>query len=545
MTNELIMNVTVGETRIARLEDGQVSELFIERDDEEQVVGSIYKGVVNRVLPGMQAAFVDIGLEKATFLYVSDVVPDIFEDDEEEEEESEAVVETAVEPGTETDASAGGTGAGEKTAEGDGKPKVGAPKGSGGGRRLPRRRQKYNLPKIEDLLKEGQQVVVQVAKAPIRTKGARVTCHVSFPGRFIVFMPSVDHVGVSRRISTREERVRLRKIMNDGKPGKGGYIARTVCTGAEESALVQDMKNVYEIWEKIAVAQETAKAPSLLYRDLGLVLRSVRDLMSSDVDRLVIDSKEDYNEIMAFMDKFMPDLAGRVELYEGESPLFDVYGIETEINRALSKKIWLKSGGYLVVDQNEALTSIDVNTGRFVGRDNFEDTILKTNLEAATEIAYQLRLRNIGGIIINDFIDMERHANRNKVFYALKDALRKDKTRSTITKISELGLVEMTRKRTRESLTQTLSENCFYCQGRGRIKTPMTVAFELFRELRRTVEHLTGKSIVVHVHPTVARVLFNELRKRLDNLEKKCGKRIIVEAAEALHVEKFTIATKG
>lgn len=526
MANELIMNVTVGETRIARLENGAVAELYIERDDDEQVVGNIYKGVVNRVLPGMQAAFVDIGLEKATFLYVSDVVDDIFDDDEEDEEEEANGKEEATTP------------------END-KPAESSPDNR---RQRPKRFHKKhsrNLPKIEDILKEGQQIVVQVAKAPIRTKGARVTSHASIPGRYIVYMPTIDHIGVSRRISTHQERMRLRKIIQENRPSKGGFIARTVCAGATEEALIQDMKNVHEMWQGASKKNDQLKPPALLYQDMGLVLRSVRDLMSSEIDRLVIDSKDDYDAIMAFMNKFMPDLAGRVELYSSESPIFDVYGIESEINRALTKKVWLKSGGYLIIDQNEALTSIDVNTGRFVGRDSFEDTILKTNLEAAEEIAYQLKLRNIGGIIINDFIDMERYGNRQKVFYALKDALRKDRTRTTITKISDLGLVEMTRKRTRDSLSQTLSEPCIYCNGRGRTKSPMTVAFEMFRDLRRTAEHLNGRAVVVHVHSSVARVLFNELRIRLDNLEKRFQKRIIVEADPGHHVEQFTIKTRG
>ena len=305
------------------------------------------------------------------------------------------------------------------------------------------------------------------------------------------------------------------------------------------------MKRLREIWDEISTKQEKAKPPALIYNDLSLVLRSVRDLMSPDIDRLVIDSEEDYQDILKFMEQFMPDLANRVELYNSEAPLFDVYGIETEINRALGKKVWLKSGGYLIIDRSEALTAIDINTGRFVGRHDFEETILQTNLEAAQEIAYQLRLRNIGGIIIIDFIDMERFPNRQKVFYTFKDALRKDKVRTTISKISELGLVEMTRKRTREALAEMLSETCFYCNGKGHIKTPFTVAFEIFRELKRTFRHIDGRAIVVHVNPRVAQVLFHEARERLDAMERRFKKRILIETDETYHVEKFEITTKG
>lgn len=505
MSDELIMNVTPGETRIARLESGSVAELYIERADDQQIAGNVYKGVVNRVLPGMQAAFLDIGLEKAAFLYVTEIVPDLFEGADDDDEEG-------------------------------GESKKGPVSG---------RRRRGPLPKIEDILKEGQSVVVQVAKEPIRTKGARVTCHISFPGRYVVYMPTVDHVGVSRRIGSYEERQRLKGIIVKNRSSKGGFIARTISVGAAEEALTADINNLKNIWNTIVEKQEKAKPPALLYQDLSLVLRSVRDLMSPDIDRLVVDSEEEYKAVLNFMQQFMPDLANRVEFYNKETPLFDIYGIETEINRALGKKVWLKSGGYLIIDQSEALTAIDINTGRFVGRDDFEETILQTNLEAAEEIAYQLRLRNIGGIIIIDFIDMERYANRQKVFYALKEVLRKDKVRTTITKISDLGLVEMTRKRTRDSLTQMITETCFFCHGKGHVKTPITVAFELFRELKRTFQHLNGRSIVVHVNPRVAQVLFNEERDRLDAMEKRFRKRIVVETSEAMHMEQFDISTKG
>lgn len=530
MSSELIMNIVPGETRIARLDSGTVGELFIERDSDQQITGNIYKGVITRVLPGMQAAFLDIGLEKAAFLYVTDVIPDLFEmgdDDEDFEAQGEN-------NNTETPQE----GAPAEGAEGAPERKKQAPPPK-------RKRRRGPVPKIETVLKEGQTLVVQVAKEPIRTKGARVTCHISFPGRYVVYMPTVDHIGVSRRVGSNEERFRLKNIILKNRTSKGGFIARTISSGATEEDLTADMNNLQQIWAGIADKQEKAKAPSLLYQDLNLALRSVRDLMSPDIDRLVIDSPEIYGDVMDFMKKFMPDLANRVEHYEKEMPLFDVYGVETEINRALGKKVWLKSGGYLIIDHSEALTSIDVNTGRFVGRDDFEDTILQTNLEAAIEIAYQLRLRNIGGIIIIDFIDMERYSNRQKVFYALKEVLRKDKVRTTISKISDLGLVEMTRKRTRDSLVQMISEACASCQGKGHAKTPLTITFEIFRDLKRMMGLLEGKAIVVRVQPRVGQVLFNEARDYLDSFEKKFQKRIIVETNEAYHVEKFEITTKS
>lgn len=516
MTNELIMNITPGETRIARLDSGVISELHVERAGEQQITGNIYKGVITRVLPGMQAAFVDIGLEKAAFLYVNDIVPDLFADEVDDEEEE-----------------------GVEVADGNGPPmaeKKSAPRRG--------RRRQGPIPKIENIVKEGQQIVVQVAKEPIRTKGARITCHISLPGRYVVAMPTVNHVGVSRRIGSYEERQRLKQVLHQCRRNRGGLIARTLSIGAPEQNIINDIQNLNNIWETISKKQETAKAPALIYQDLGLVLRSVRDFMSPEIDRLVIDSTEDYQDIMKFMRQFMPDMANRVEHYKSDTPLFDVYGIETEINRALGKKVWLKSGGYLVVDSSEALTAIDINTGRFVGKHDFEETILQTNLEAAQEIAYQLRLRNIGGIIIIDFIDMERYQNRQKVFYALKDALRKDKVKTTISKISDLGLVEMTRKRTRESLTQMLSETCFHCNGKGTVKSPLTVAFELFREIRRSIQQMEGKSIVLRVHPRVAQILFNEARSHLDNMERRFKKRVLVETNESLHVEKFEIVAK-
>lgn len=544
MANELIMNVTPGETRIVRMENGVLSELMIERDNDVQVAGNIYFGRINRVLPGMQAAFVDIGLEKAAFLYVADVVPDLFEgieddvddvtkngnapDDAADASNDEMVDETVgLQEGGKEEVRATGT---------SGKPAYGY-------NRRPRPR-RAPLPRIEDVVKEGQTIVVQVAKEPIRTKGARVTSHVSLPGRYLVYMPTVNHVGVSRRISSYEERQRLKEILRKNKPTSGGFIARTNCVGTSEEKLVEDMNALKETWQKIYQKQERSKAPALLHADLDIVLRSVRDNFSKEIDRLVIDHKGYHEEIVNFVDKMMPDLVSRVELYDKHMPIFDVYGIESEINRALGKKVWLKSGGYLIIDSSEALTSIDVNTGRFVGKRDFEETILTTNIEAVEEVTYQLKLRSIGGIIIIDFIDMNRFAHRMRVYNAMRDALRRDRVKTTISKISELGLIEMTRKRTRDSLTQMLSTSCAYCNGTGHIKTALTVAFEVFREIKRVFSGINTRSILVKAHPRVAKVLFNEGRERLEQVEKNIQKRIVIESDEKFHMEHFEISGK-
>lgn len=545
MSSEMIMNVTPGETRIARFEDGVLSELAIERDSDVQVAGNIYKGRIMRVLPGMQAAFVDIGLERAAFLYVADIVPDLFEgigdddvevdaeDDAEEEESSEG--EDAEEESSEE--------GDEKAQKGKGR-RGGRSQGRGkGGRRTNNRRRSRRapLPKIEDVVKEGQEIVVQVAKEPIRTKGARITSHISLPGRYLVYMPTVSHVGVSRRISSHEERGRLKKILHDNRPTSGGFIARTNAVGAPEEKLVEDMKALQETWQKIYEKQDRKKPPCMLYEDLDIVLRAVRDNFSEEVDRLVVDSKEDYDKINGYVEKFMPDLVSRVQFYDKETPLFDVYGLEHEIQRALSRKVWLKSGGYLIVDSSEALTAIDVNTGKFVGKKNFDETIVTTNLEAVEEIVYQLKLRSIGGIIILDLIDMNRYSDRMKVYHALRHALKKDRVKTTISKISDLGLIEMTRKRTRDSLTQMLSETCPHCHGTGFVKTPTTVAFEVFREVKRVYSGIASRSLLIRVHQKVAKVLFNEGREWLEQLESRLDKRIVIESDERFHVDQFEI----
>ncbi|HEX2572828.1 MAG TPA: Rne/Rng family ribonuclease [Polyangia bacterium] len=503
-SNLLVINSDGPETRVALIERGQLAELYIERRRERGIVGNIYKGRVTRVLPGMQASFVDIGAEKHAFLYVADVrgAPEdfkaLFLDDDEAREERDDL------------------------------PKDEMARAARGAR-------------IEDLLKEGQDVLVQVAKAPIGTKGARSTTYISLPGRHLVFMPTVNHVGISRRIGTEKERKRLRAIVETMRPEGAGFIVRTVAEGASERDLHADMDFLIKLWNSILKRNDTAKAPALLYNDLDLLLRTVRDLFTSDVEKMIIDSKGDYDRVLKFVQAFMPDFAHKIELYDNREPIFDGFGIEMEIDRALERKVWLKSGGYLIVDQGEALTAVDVNTGKFVGKRNLEETITKTNIEACKEIAEQLRLRNIGGIIVLDFIDMDKQQNRDKVSKALADGLKDDKAKANVTSISELGLVEMTRKRTRESLLRTLTEPCGYCDGKGYTKSKITVCYEVLRELRREAGGIAGEAVQVTCNPEIADLLMTSDQQYVEELEKRLQKKIVIRAREGQHVEEFEI----
>ena len=451
MANELIINARPQETRVALLENGQVVELHFERRTGQELMGNIYKGRVVRVLPGMQAAFVDIGLERSAFLYVSDIQKEI-------SDLEQMMLRNHV---------------GEDRAEEADPPEEGRPRSIS-----------FN---VEDLLHEGQEIMVQISKEPLGTKGARLTSYVSLPGRHLVLLPTVNHVGVSRKIEDPVERERLKSMLLELRPDHSGFIIRTVSEGVEKGKIKSEMDFLLKLWTSIQEKMSKATGPSLLYRELSISLRSVRDLFAKEVDRLIIDSVEVYNQIMEFVDKFVPALRYSVDLYDGTEPIFDYYGVEMEISRALHRKIWLKSGGYIVIELTEALTAIDVNTGSYVGTRNLEDTILKTNMEAVKEIALQLRLRNLGGLIVIDFIDMEKKTNREKVFTTLKEALSKDKAKTHILKMSELGLIEMTRKRTRENLNRILGEPCFYCEGRGILKSKKTICYEIFRAVEREV----------------------------------------------------------
>ncbi len=500
MTKELVINTTSHETRVALLENGHIAELYIERNRERGIVGNIYLGRVIRVLPGMQAAFVDIGLEKAAFLYVADVL-----------DEMEAV-EQFIEGGL---AHPG-------------------PSGESGDERPP-------LPPIEDLLQEGQEILVQIAKEPIGTKGARITSHISLPGRHLVFMPTVDHVGISRRIENEEEKTRLRDLVEEIKPKGTGFIVRTAAEGKTEEDLRADMEFLVGLWQDIVRRKENKRATCLIHSDLDVTSKVLRDILSEDVDRIVVDTQNEHDKIVRFIGTFMPKLKYSIEMYNDDEPIFDAFGLEVEIARALGRKVWLKSGGYIIIEQTEALTAIDVNTGRFVGKHNLEDTILKTNLEAVKEIAFQLRLRNIGGLIIIDFIDMERELHREKVHSALEETLKNDKAKTNILKISELGLVEMTRKRVRESIGRTLCEGCPYCEGKGYVKSRTTMVYEIFRELRREIRDMPGYRLTLLVHPDIAALLYDEERHGIEELESRFEKQIAITTRPNFHQEQFEI----
>jgi len=394
---------------------------------------------------------------------------------------------------------------------------------------------------IQDLLKEGQEVIVQVVKDPIGTKGARITSHISLPGRHLVFMPTVDHVGISRRIDNEKERKRLREIINRMRPPGTGFIVRTVAEGVSEDKLVADIRFLIQEWNEVGKSKDQKPAPMLLHPDLEMVLRATRDLFTNEVSKLIIDDRDEYERVLNFVETLDPALKAQVELYTGEDPIFDAYGVEQEIRRALNRKVWLKSGGYLVIDQAEALIAIDVNSGRYVGKKNLEETITRINTEAAKEIVYQLRLRNIGGIIIIDFIDMDKAQNREKVFKALQEALGRDRAKTNVLKISELGLVEMTRKRVRESLGRMLNEACPYCEGKGFIRSKVTVVFEIFREIRREAPNFAEPTLVVNCHPEVAKMLQNEERTELRYLMDRYNKSIQVKAQPNYHQEQFEI----
>ncbi|NOK16956.1 Rne/Rng family ribonuclease [Corallococcus carmarthensis] len=727
MSSVLVINAAGRETRVALVEGGHIAEFYLERKKDKGVVGNIYKGRVVRVLPGMQAAFVDIGLEKAAFLYVSDVVydPDFaraqFELTEGEHEdapevptesEADAVEAAASTVPDATHALPAGTEAApapqepvlahdgalaldvqaqaapapqgesaeaspeavkpapeaapveaqassehaepvaavEAPAEGaaqeaqvtvstaavavplteNGSPTVEAPvlvqetpaesvtvatlteSGAAstadgaaeppphaaalgeiipspaesaraaevsGERRTPREAREAREPrnregrekdkekdkrrpeqprrekrdeekekpkqrktdKIEDLLKVGQEVVVQISKDPIGTKGARLTSHISIPGRHLVFMPTVDHVGISRRISNEKERRRLREIVDRLRPPGTGFIVRTVAENVPQEKLESDIRFLIEVWNQVVRRNEKRGGPGLLHPDLDLILRATRDLFAHDVEKLVVDDAEEYERIQGFVTAQDPALRDRVVLHETDEPVFDAYGIEQELQRATQRKVWLKSGGYLIIDQAEALTAIDVNSGRYVGKKSLEETITKINVEAAKEIVYQLRLRNIGGIIICDFIDMEKAQNRDKVFKSLQEALGRDKAKTNVLRISELGLVEMTRKRVRESIGRVLHEDCPYCDGKGFVKTATTVAYEIFREIRREAPGYKDSTLVINCNAEVARLLQGEERNELRHLMDRYNKSIQVKAQQNYHREQYDI----
>jgi len=719
MSNILVINASGQETRVALIEEGKISEYYLERKNEKGIVGNIYKGRVVRVLPGMQAAFVDIGLDKAAFLYVGDIVSDptfpgfseemdikagsvegdpleaedlpepseeavpavpspngdavaeavaspepepqtqaaaaspdptvkrepdpapapgpspeaaqsaetppapaaevvelqaddALDDDEDDDEDDDldeadaahnaaeeqlaaeqaatqptdvaaAPLAAEAKPGDPapiaTDAGARGVPAEQRPAaregrrgrrrggrgrrrggEGprpagdqpkgerrqEGKPwqgnnerRGGAPeKRNGGGKRA----------QIQDLLKEGDEVLVQAVKDPIGSKGARITCHISLPGRHLVFMPTVDHVGISRRIENEKERRRLRELVDKYRPPGTGFIVRTVAENEPSEKLTADIKFLLGLWNEVGKKRESMKAPACVHPDLDLILRSIRDLFSDEVEKLVIDDRAEWERVVSFVEQAAPELKERIELYAGEEPIFDEFGIEQELIRAQNRKVWLKSGGYIIIDQTEALVAIDVNSGRYVGKKgagaSLEDTITKINCEAAKEIVYQLRLRNIGGIIILDFIDMDKGANREKVFKTLQEALEADRAKTNVLKISDIGLVEMTRKRVRESITRMTTEICPVCDGRGHVRSKVTMAYDIMREVQRAAGKHREDQLVISCHPEVAKILQGPEREAMRLLMMKLNKSITVRPQPQYHIEQYDLHAK-
>ncbi len=502
LDNIVAINVDLGETRVALIENGMIAELLVERAHQRSRVGNIYKGRVTRVLPGMQAAFVDIGLEKHAFLHASDLVEDL----------------TGEEPESRDDIP-------EK------KP----------GRSVGR------SSSIRDSLKEGQYLPVQVAKDQIGTKGCRITTEVSLPGRHLVYMPLSAKGGISRKIESEAERRRLARIMAHLDTPKGALIARTVASGAGADALEADAAYLCETWEDVLANYEKRKKPGIVYEDLSLPLRVARDKFNDSVARIIVDSEDVYNALRTFIDKLIPSRLDAIERYTGDEAIFEAFGIETEIKRALERVVELPSGGTLVIDQGEALTAVDVNTGRFVGKGSRdqEETIVQTNLEAVEEIAYQVRFRNIGGLIVLDLIDMDRPANRQKVLARLKDALKDDRARTSVNAISRFGLVEMTRERTTESLGRLLHERCPWCDGTGHILSRVTVANEILREIpmRADAAH-AADHIEVEAHPHVLEVLKGELAHAMDALRQRLGRRIDLVESRSAHPEKYAVHSR-
>ncbi|MFD1009297.1 MULTISPECIES: ribonuclease G [Oceanisphaera] len=486
MTAELIINVTPAETRVALVENGILQEVHVERQSRRGIVGNIYKGKVSRVLPGMQAAFVDVGGERAAFLHASDIVPHT---------ECVATKEQA----------------------------------------------HFQAGNIGELVRQGQDIVVQVVKDPLGTKGARLTTDITLPSRYLVFMPGSAYVGVSQRIDSEQERDRLKQIVGSYVDEQGGYIIRTAAEGVGEVELAQDAAFLKRLWRKIQERRGKYSACSILYEDLGLSCRIVRDFVGTELDRVRIDSRSTCDVLGNFVEEFVPELSGKIEYYHGESPIFDLYDVENEIQRALNRKVELKSGGYLIIDQTEAMTTVDINTGAFVGHRNLEETIFNTNTEATQAIARQLRLRNLGGIIIIDFIDMYDADHKRRVLHSLEMALSKDRAKTNVNGFSQLGLVEMTRKRTRESLEHVLCGACPECSGRARVKTVETVSYEILREITRVNKAYDADKFVVYASLAVASALQEDETHMLAELEVFIGKQVKVNSEPLYNQEQFDV----
>ena len=485
MSEELLINVTPQETRVAYVENGVLQEVHIERERKRGLVGNIYKGKVCRVLPGMQAAFLEVGLDRTAFLHVSDIAE-----------------------------AKGNNGNGDEASDA-----------------------------IMELLREGQELMVQVVKDPMGTKGARLTTQVSFPSRYLVYMPGISHVGISQRIEDESERKRLKDVISGFSTEfeQGGYIARTVAEGISEEAIYKDMQFLQKIWLNILERNRSATAGTLIHEDMSLVMRTMRDLSGIDIEKVRIDSRSTFEKVKKFAGKFIPELENRVEHYPGERPVFDLYGVEDEIQKALERKVLLKSGGYLIIDQTEAMTTIDVNTGAFVGHRNLEETIFKTNLESAQAIVRQLRLRNLGGIIIIDFIDMSDTEHKRQVLRALEKHLDKDHAKTNMCDVSSLGLVEMTRKRTRESLEHILCEPCPCCKGRASLRTAETVCYEIFREIIREARQFEAQEFLILAAQPVVDLMLDEESTSIAELQDFIGKPIRFQVETEYNQEHFDV----
>jgi ribonuclease G len=533
MSKEMIISASAHETRVAILEDDQVAEVFIERERQRGVVGNLYKGRVSKVLPGMQSAFVDLGLERDGFLYVTDVIAS-FDDFDRFETDDDAAPPVA------------GNGAPASTTPPQG---GGWRRGVGHGGR--RDRDRAADPKIEDLLTAGQEVIVQVAKEPLGTKGARLTSHATMPGRFLVFMPTVDHVGVSRKIDSREERARLRGIVREFREQTGftgGLIIRTAAAGRPKDDIVSDLSYFHKVWTEVRQQAEATRAPAVVYQEQSLVAKLLRDLLTDDYSAIRIDDAAEHGRVLELIERIMPPLASRVTHYEKEFPIFEEYGVQAEIDRALRSKVWLKSGGSIVINQTEALVAIDVNTGRYVGKKTagrLEDTILKTNLEAVKEIVRQIRLRDLGGIIVLDFIDMEEKKNRQKVFQVVEQELRRDRSPSKALQVSDFGLVIITRKRVKQSLERVLTEPCPYCAGSAVIKSTSTICYEILTEVKKISHDLNGQSLVLRVNPDIARALRDEERAVFKDLRQALNREVALRPDAQLHHEQFDLMAVG
>ncbi|MCL1979616.1 MAG: Rne/Rng family ribonuclease [Proteobacteria bacterium] len=497
MYTDILINATFYENRIALVENGKLREFHLDRISERGLIGNIYLGKVVRVLPGIDAAFVDIGLERTGFLYVDEALY-VFSDNYQrlaKDHKLRSTPPTALPP----------------------------------------------APAINEILQEGQEILVQIAKEPIGSKGARLTCNITLPCRNLVFMPLTDHIGISRKIEDEATRQLLRDRIEVLRPPGTGFIMRTVAEHIDNETLEADMEFLLLLWDEILTNAQRSQAPCLIYKDLDIILRAVRDFFTEDINELVIDNFEVYEQLLSYAKTFAPQLQDKITYYDSDLPLFERYGVEADIGNALDKKVWLRSGGYIIIETTEALTVIDVNTGRYVNASDLSETIFKTNMEAVHEIACHLRLRNLGGIIIIDFIDMDNEQHREQLFTAFQEAMRADKSKVNILKLSEFGLVQMTRKRQSESLIQTMCEPCLYCGGDGFIKSRRTVCHEIFRKISRDARKIGGSHVTIKVHPQIAEMLLNEESYTIEMLEQLTAKRFTIIPVTDMHIKRYDV----